>query len=236
MKYLTLLCLFALTLLSCPSPKPTPATSSTGTVPAAGPVKNLPAVSTLNIANDTANSTKVFLAFGSDSVVLPSSAGMEFCSGSGLTCSFVLAKHATKNVPLAGKYLNATVSFDAPVTCGVTKAELNLNNEAWFDTLDVSLVDGFSNLVAIDAVSSAGSVTLGPPNGVAGNEKVFGLFPNGCDICTARQTPPCGMTPGTDGCKTGTQYKPDVPCQWQGPTMGGGTQAAVRLVAGIPLK
>jgi hypothetical protein len=161
---------------------------------------------------------------------------MEFCSGSGLTCSFVLAKHATKNVPLAGKYLNATVSFDAPVTCGVTKAELNLNNEAWFDTLDVSLVDGFSNLVAIDAVSSAGSVTLGPPNGVAGNEKVFGLFPNGCDICTARQTPPCGMTPGTDGCKTGTQYKPDVPCQWQGPTMGGGTQAAVRLVAGIPLK
>jgi hypothetical protein len=42
------------------------------------------------------------------------------------------------------------------------------------------------------------------------------------------------MTPGTDGCKSGTQYKPDVPCQHQGATMGGGAFVSVALVKPEP--
>ena len=45
-----------------------------------------------------------------------------------------------------------------------------------------------------------------------------------------RQNPPCGITKGTTGCKKGTQYDPDVPCQWQGPTKGGGGTVTVSLV------
>jgi hypothetical protein len=100
---------------------------------------------------------------------------------------------------------------------------LNVNNPKWYDTLDVSLVDGYSNQIEIDAATSKGTVKLGPPKGATGNEKVLGVFPNGCDICVARQNPPCGMKPGKDGCKKGPdQYHPDVLCQWQGLKMGGG--------------
>ena len=121
--------------------------------------------------------------------------------------------------PVHGAWLNATFSFEAPVTCNTTKAEVNVNNPAWYDILDVSLVDGFNKALRIDV---SGGTTLGPVWSIYGNEKSFGVFPNGCDICTARQSPPCGMSPGRDGCKSGTQYKPDVPCQYQGSTMGGG--------------
>ena len=109
-----------------------------------------------------------------------------------------------------------------------------MNNPNWFNIADVSLVDGFSNLVAIDVKDSGGDRTLGPPFGPKGNEKVYGLFPLGCDICTARQNPPCGIKPGGDGCKAGTQYNPNPPCQWQGSVKGGGGAVTVRLLAGIP--
>ena len=79
-----------------------------------------------------------------------------------------------------------------------------------------------------------GTLRLGPPNGPSGNDQLVGVYPFGCDVCVARQNPPCGIPKGTAGCKGGTQYKPDVPCQWQGTTMGGGTVATLRLMAGAP--
>jgi len=176
------------------------------------------------VANGTGYSTVVHLAFGADSKVLPEA--LPFCLASGaLTCAFPLAAHAEQSLPLAGKYLNVTLAFNAPVGCGSTKAELNLNNPKWYDTLDVSLVDGYSNDVKIEA----DKVTLGP-NLPSGNERVLGVFPLGCDVCTARQSPPCGIAPGTNGCKSGTQYKPDVICQWQGAVKDGSTAARVTLV------
>jgi len=51
---------------------------------------------------------------------------------------------------------------------------------------------------------------------------VSGVFPVGCDICVARQQPPCGISPcgsspndggQTCGCHIGGQYNPIVPCQ-----------------------
>jgi len=179
---------------------------------------------TLTVANDTDVPTTVYAAFGSDSVVLPANFS-SFCDGTSLNCSFSLAAHSAQSLPLAGRYINATFSFDGQVTCGMTKAEVNLNNPRWYDILDVSLVDGFSAPVKI----TAGTIELGPAR-ATGNEKALGVFPNGCDICVARQKPPCGMSPGKDGCKSGTQYKPDVPCQWQGTRKGGSTATRVALV------
>lgn len=174
--------------------------------------------SQVNLLNTTVDPVVAYFAFGADSVVLP--AAWTFCTSTAkLTCQFTLPGHGTQALPLGGKYLNVTFAFDAQVGCGSTKAELNLNNPKWYDIADVSLVDGYSNKIAI----TVNGTKLGPPNGAAGNEKVLGVFPLGCDICTARQSPPCGMKPGKSGCKRGTQYKPDVPCQFQGAVMGGGS-------------
>ena len=175
----------------------------------------------VGVSNQAAAAATVNVSFGADSAVKASD-WSSFCAGSGLVCSFPLAASATQPLPTSGKYLNATLAFNGS-GCGATKAEINVNNPKWYDTLDVSLVDGYSNNVTIIATPTIGSPTqLGPPLGKDGNEMVFGLFPYGCDICTARQAPPCGIAPGGTGCKAGTQYKPDVPCQWQGPNKGGG--------------
>jgi hypothetical protein len=189
--------------------------------------KPITAASTVSVANETDSEATVYLAFGSNSVVLPASQGWGFCAAtSNLTCGFKLPAHQSQDLPLAGQYLNVTIAFNAGVGCGSTKAEVNINNPNWYDILDVSLVDGYSNKIAI----TAGSTTLGPPVGRDENEKVLGLFPYGCDICVARQAPPCGIPVGKSGCKGGTQYAPDVICQYQGPTMGGGSTIKVALV------
>jgi hypothetical protein len=179
----------------------------------------------------------VYINFGADSAIQAAD-WSSFCSGSGLNCNFSL----TGSQPLPnpdGAYLNMTLAFGTPVECGSTKAEVNINNPSWYDTLDVSLVDGYSNPIKIlytppAADAAASTVILGPPNGQTGNEKVLGVFPYGCDICVARQNPPCGIPVGKDGCKSGTQYNPDVPCQYQGAVKGGGGAVEVILLAGIP--
>jgi hypothetical protein len=180
---------------------------------------------TVLVSNRQATTTVVYVAFGSDSKV-----GVKdwaFCKGSGLTCNFPLAGTTTQPLPTGGKYLNATFSFGAAVTCGVTKAEVNVNNPAWYDTYDVSLVDGYSNKVGMiytppTSADAGGPVALGPPVGASGNEKVLGVFPFGCDICVAKQNPPCNIPKGTDGCKAGTQSNPSPPCQVQGAVKAGG--------------
>jgi hypothetical protein len=203
-------------LAGCPTPHDSGSTTgggSTGTV----------------VAVNSSKPTTVYVAFGSDSVVTASS--WSFCNGSGLTCSFDL--DGQKDLPLGGKWLNATFSFDQPVGCGVTKAEVNVNNPDWYDILDVSLVDGFSNkiLISVYETGQLAPTPIGPPAGATGNESMFGVYPLGCDLCVQRGAPPCGIDPGPlhgDGCKTkGTQYDPDPPCQWQGPTKGGGDSAVV---------
>jgi hypothetical protein len=182
-----------------------------------------------NADSTVPSTTPVFISFGADSSVQAAD-WASFCTvTSPLTCNFTMI--GSQVLPTQGKYLNMTLAFGGPVACDSTKAEINVNNPAWYDTLDVSLVDGYSNKIAIDYTPPGGTVTrLGPPLGKDGNEKVLGVFPYGCDICTARQSPPCGIAPGGAGCKAGTQYKPDVPCQFQGAVKGGGGAVTVILV------
>jgi len=187
-----------------------------------GPAPGVP--TSLSIKNGTTNPAKVYVAFGSDSAVGVSD--WIFCEKSGaLTCSFDIAAGWTMAMPETSKYTNATLSFNHSVGCGVTKAEININNPAWFDILDVSLVDGFSNKVEISAESDSGTTKMGPATDEPSDAQLMGVFPFGCDICVERQNPPCGIAKGETGCKAGTQYDPKPPCQWQGPKKGGGDLA-----------
>lgn len=209
---------------AAPAPAP-PAIVDTGALDAAADAP--PTTTTVTVSNGTVSPTTVFVSFGSDSVVT----SWPFCTQlSKLSCQFPLKAHEKLELPLGGKYLNATFSFNAAVTCGVTKAELNVNNPQWYDIADVSLVDGFSNFVMV----VANGTKLGPPHGKDQNEKVFGVFPLGCDTCTARTSPPCDFPTGSKGCKSGTQYKPDVPCQYQGPRKGGGGTMDILLLQPEP--
>ena len=220
---------------------PTATASPTPTGPTPTPISG--AGTQVTIVNQTAAATTVYVNFGADSQITQSD-WAAFCSGSGLSCQFPLGANASQALPNpSGKYLNFTTAFGSPVGCGATKAEVNVNNPSWYDILDVSLVDGYSNDVAIIATPTGGgqAVQLGPPNGESGNETVFGVYPYGCDVCVARCSPPCGIAKsdpllgcnsscdncqsnGVDGCKAGTQSNPAVPCQFQGPTLGGGGQ------------
>ncbi len=195
------------------SPSPSP--------DAAAPESSAP-YSRAQVVNRTTTPTTAYVSFGSDSVV--TAASWSFCGDAG-GCSFQLAPDAGQDLPTAGQYLNATISFDQSPACQTTLGEVNINNPAWVqDTTNISLVNGWSNNVEIDVgdgMSDVGMTVLGPTQGPVNNATVFGVYPNGCDICVAKQSPPCGITPcGTPdgspsscGCKAGTQYNPTVPCQ-----------------------
>lgn len=199
----------------CPPPKPAPP-----------PTREASAGSTITLKNTTGKATKVYAAFGADSVVLPPA--WSFCAPSStLTCTFAIDAGKTQDLPTGGAYLNVTISFGQPVGCGATKVELNVNNPKWYDVVDLSLVDGFS--VPVSMVVDG--TTLGPVLGPSNNQGLYGVFPLGCDICVARSSQtPCGQTPGTSGCKAGTQYDPKPPCQHQGKVMGGGSVIEVSLL------
>lgn len=183
-----------------------------------------PQKTTVVVENATTVDTTVYVAFGADSQVTASN--WPFCSGEGLNCSFSLAKKSTQPLLTHAQYLNATFSFFHPVTCGTTKAEVNVNNPNWYDVADISLVDGFNVPVEMDFAGQKLIVTS-----AKGNETAFGVYPDGCDICTGRAAPPCGQSRNNEGCKSGTQFDPSVPCQAQGSVLGGGSNAVViRLI------
>lgn len=223
---------------SSPSAVPSAAPSAASSVPLAVASKSAAGSASVVVSNDTGATAEVHVAFGAGSVIQPSN-WSSFCTpppsdgAVAQTCHFALRGSESRRLPLEGKWLNATLAFNATPSCGSTKAELNVNNPSWYDIVDVSLVDGYNNkikITALEPAADASSVVLGPPAGPTGNERVFGVFPFGCDICVARQSPPCGIKPGKEGCKTGSQYNPDVPCQYQGTVKGGGTAVTVALV------
>jgi len=222
--------LAAFLLFACPS-NPCPPVPDAPAPEAATP-EAAPATSSgtsVTIKNPSPDAVTVAVAFGSDSQV----AGFPFCSSTGpLTCSFKLDGKSNRELPLAGAYLNATFAFGATVGCGSTKAELNVNNIQWYNTVDISLVDGFSTPLMIVYKDPSGARTFSV-SGMKGNERAPAVFPLGCDTCVARTKPACGMSPGKDGCKAGTQFAPVPPCQYQGSTMSGHA-TTVEIILGAP--
>jgi len=193
------------------------------------------------VQNRTGAPATVFISFGAGSKVTT----FPFCGDSG-ECSFTLAPGGIQDLPAGGSYLNATISFNAAASCNVTLGEIDISNPAWTsDTANISLVNGWSNDIEIDVTSPDGGVLLlGPTQGPNNNANVFGVYPNGCDICVAKQIPPCGITPcgspdgspASCGCKAGTQYNPTIPCQASFARDSAiVTIAIVQLDAGIPV-
>ena len=178
----------------------------------------------LQVRNATEGQTEAFFTFGADSIVRPSD--WVLCmTRTQDTCGFPVAADTSVTLPTKEKYLNATVTFGGLAACGSTKAEL-IGNPTWYSVMDISLVDGYDSQISIEVTDSSGTHVLAP-NGRDNNEQSLGVYPYGCDICVARQNPPCDLAPGTDGCKSGTQYAPTVPCQYQGPDRGGGGKIVI---------
>jgi len=173
-----------------------------------------------SIANETDKDVIVFASFSPSSKVQP--ADWPFCASTDAApsnCTFPLKAHEDKSLPLAGRYLNVTYSFNSN-GCPSTEAEMTLNNPGGYDTTDVSLVNGFSNFIEVTVKDTSGEHHFGPPKGQTGNERLDGVFPWACDICVGSQSPPCGFPTDAGGCKAGTQYDPKPPCQYQLPQKG----------------
>lgn len=209
---------------------------------AAGDAGDAGSGTTLEIENKSSDGVEVYVAFGAHSIITPTSPEWEFCTEEKsypMVCDFSLGPDVTRVLPLAGTYFNAAISFGGAVTCGTTKAEFDLNSTTWYDVMDLSLVDGFNAALSIEVEEpgnlDAGPTVLGPVLKERGNERAFGVFPLACDVCVARQSPPCGYSRGPSAeCKKGSQSDPDVVCQYQA-TMMHGADTAVKLVfSGMP--
>ena len=175
---------------------------------------------TARVINASDAGTMVYVSFGADSKVHPSD-WASFCARVPSGCAFPLDADAEHALPADGKALSVNVSFDQPGSCagsGIDLGEFTINSGA-YDTADISMVNGWN---ADMEVRVAGSKTLGPTAGPDSGAGSYGIYPNGCDICVARQKPPCPwQTPcgGPDGggaacgCQGGTQYNPSPVCQ-----------------------
>jgi len=224
----TILVLLVALLTACPNPtphKPKPVAASDA-APQVGTQVTLTLAQPALGSTAVPGSATVYVAFGADSAVT-SSTWASWCTPAGaLNCSFTLT--GDKPLDLGGAYLNATFSAGAPVGCGSTKAELNVNNPQWYDTYDVSLVDGFNRPIEIRYTPpGAAEPQVFAAMAATGNENAVGVFPLACDICSASQNPPCGRSPGGAGCHGGTQYAPVPVCQAQGTVKQGGGSTTV---------
>jgi len=183
--------------------------------------------SKLYVQNEKSEPVKVYMTFGGDSCITQDNIKINGEAGKCEPtlyneCVFTLAKGEKKEIQLELCRANLTFRFNSPEGCGVTKAEANMNVPNGDDFWNISLVDGWNENVRMDIVTSdIGTKTMGPTLGKTGNQQAFGVYPYGCDVCTARQNPPCGIEMGDSECKTPNgvknQYSPDVPCQWNHP-------------------
>jgi len=99
------------------------------------------------------------------------------------------------------------MAFNAPVTCGSTKARFSSTTEVVRHPR-CERGGRFNEKVQIDLTPTNGKMTqLGPPVGKLGNQKIFGVFPYACTICAGIKNAPCGDA-GKGECKLGTESKP----------------------------
>jgi hypothetical protein len=178
------------------------------------------------VKNMTNAIAQVNINFGADSKINKNNLGT-LCNKRGtpsnLNCGFDLGPKESKEISNPSfQMMDFSLAFNKLLGCGATKAELAVNMPGG-DAFDVSVVDGFNEKIAMIFDNGQKQVKLGPPCGVTGNEKGYGVFPYGCDICAARLSPmtECGPYPsGNQGCKSGTENKPGVLCQYNLANMG----------------
>jgi hypothetical protein len=213
---------------SCSACHPASKSSTTATAESNG--------SEAAVKNESGKSTTVWASFSPDSKVTRED-WISFCKPVTSGCMFHLGVDEIRYLQTSGKFLSVNLSFGQPGSCegtGVTLGEMSLNTSNNHDTVDISMVNGWNVDIKIDiapknapkdaSFGGLGAVTLGPTDGPDSGALRLGVFPNGCDICVARQKPPCPwQTPcGTPdgggvacGCQGGTQYNPSPVCQEQ---------------------
>ena len=185
---------------------------------------------TITIYNMTQNTITLYMVFqtGSGGYTLPDSfPGWTLTSNPLMITTSMAPSSPTQNpppnpiplvvnFPCTTQYMPINITADGlPQTgCSVTQFELNLcagGGPTYQDTIDISLVNGFNYPGEIKPDSGNPIMVCCPTP----NSTNPGVFPYGCDICTA-QSPnggsPCPTT--NPDCKSGTQYNPDVPCQY----------------------
>jgi hypothetical protein len=174
------------------------------------------------LVNNTSGAVTVYISFGADSAI-KSNTLPGFCVDDDpklhLKCHLSLSPGALEIPNPSFLYLNIAVTFNGEVGCGTTKAELTANHPSWYDNMDVSEVDGFSNKVELNAISvNIGTQKLGPARGLTGNKQLLGVYPYKCTICTDLGSPePCPKLPpgNKQECKLGTENNPQPPCHYQ---------------------
>ena len=218
-----------------PSP-PSAAGSSSSAAALASPPPLMPTAAAAptteaRVRNGSLSPAVAYVTFAADSKVR----GWGFCEPVPSGCRFPIASKETVALPTTGSYLSANISFNAPGSCagtGATLGEVTINGPQGgkYDTVDISLVNGWNVDVEIEVAGPAGpALLLGPTHGIGSGIDLFGVFPNGCDICVAKQHPPCPWQKpcgGPDGggpacgCHKGTQYNPSPVCQDTGVARG----------------
>jgi len=111
---------------------------------------------TISLVNNQSSAAEVNINFGADSELNARDlAGFCDSISEPLHCHLTLAGNSSKEIPNPDfKYVNLALAFNGAVNCGSTKAEVIANNPHWFDIMDVSVVDGFSNKIEMDATPS----------------------------------------------------------------------------------
>ena len=135
-------------------------------------------------------------------------------NGGGMQASFTLAKDATVALSTPdGVGINGNLSYDFPPTqCnsevgspprnGTTLFEFNLNSGQ--ENVDISCVGGINaqfscTLNGGDPWNANGQPATTMENKAFGaNKGQMGVYPYGCDTCTASTSPPGCITPGKD--------------------------------------
>ncbi len=188
----------------------------------------------ITIMNNLSDSVCVSISFGAGSCFTADDLEMlcvpavcpVLTSGS---CTFMLDASSSQDITTSDNQTNCdggegtvearlTIALNVPqgAECPVTQVEFalygNFGNSTILDTYDITLVNGFNLPVEIEA---SGGDNAGPVTSATGNQSNPGVFPAGCDLCTAVDMPPanCGFIPGDNTqCHGGTQFDPDPPC------------------------
>ena len=181
----------------------------------------------LQLMNDTDQQVEVFITLGATPGCIQNVKDIPFVTntlpGNNLQGSFILDKKGEAGgcvsyTPPAGVGINGNFAFGTPpLNCppqafpnGVNLAEFILNNDfqgpGAQETIDISAVAGVNALIrfsmtgagAWNAGSSQPNVAEFENKGIGENSGQVGVFPYGCDNCTASVSPPICPNPPID--------------------------------------
>jgi len=163
---------------------------------------------TLTVLNQYSDSVLTYLTLGADTNYVTDVNGIFGIKDSGLQGSFYMKKDSMYTYVFNGKGISGNISFGtAPLNCpdgtwktGVNLYEFTLNvdtliadNQETFDISNVAGVNAIGNIYTIGGgawIAGGTTVSVISNSYIYDNSGNYGVFPFGCDVCTASQNPP----------------------------------------------